>query len=240
MLNSKMNELTRESVLKAIDEFDELTRKGFLDKYNFGRALNWVIRHEGRPYDAKAIAGVAHKYLGPGREILQAHEFHTGRGSKAFEKLEELGFCLERSKAASESDTSDPYDPSNLEDVRAIIEREVRERLGQQGFRSAILGAYGGRCAISGCAVPDVLEAAHICPYRGPHTNSAANGILLRADLHALFDRGLVTIDAETTRVRVSPSLEGSEYWRYQHRRLKLPRGSEAALRAREETVPLQ
>ena len=240
MLNRKMNELTRESVLNAIGEFDELTREGFLEKYNFGRALDWFILHGGRRYDAKAIAGVAHRYLGPGGETLQAHEFHTGRGSKALERLEELGFRLVSAKIAPESDSPDSYDPSNQEDVREIVEREVRERLGQQSFRNAILGAYGGRCAISGCAVPHVLEAAHICPYRGPDTNSAANGILLRADLHALFDRRLVTIDAETTRVRVSPSLEGSEYWRYQHRRLKLPRGSEAALRARQETVPLQ
>ncbi|WP_336979879.1 HNH endonuclease signature motif containing protein [Altererythrobacter fulvus] len=54
--------------------------------------------------------------------------------------------------------------------------------------------AYEGRCAISGCDVREVLEAAHIMPYLGEETNDVRNGLLLRADLHTLFDLGLLKI----------------------------------------------
>ena len=79
-------------------------------------------------------------------------------------------------------------------------------------FRDRLLNAYGGRCAISGCSVADVLEAAHIYPYRGAHTNVASNGLLLRSDLHTLFDCGLIGIDPATMRVVLAEGLHGSEY----------------------------
>ena len=64
-------------------------------------------------------------------------------------------------------------------------------------FRDALIGAYAGRCAITGCSVLDILEAAHITPYLGPDTNHVTNGLLLRADLHTLFDTCLLyTSDA--------------------------------------------
>jgi predicted restriction endonuclease len=72
-------------------------------------------------------------------------------------------------------------------------------------------GGYDGCCAITGCSVRDVLEAAHIHPYRGPERNKVATGLLLRADLHTLFDCGLIAIDAATMTVIVT-SLQNSEY----------------------------
>ncbi|WP_279635957.1 hypothetical protein [Kitasatospora cheerisanensis] len=54
--------ISRQSVLRAIEEFDELGRELFLDRYGFGRARDYLLVHEGRRYDSKAVAGVAHKY----------------------------------------------------------------------------------------------------------------------------------------------------------------------------------
>jgi putative restriction endonuclease len=70
----------------------------------------------------------------------------------------------------------------------------VRPRLGQGGFRVVVTEAYHRRCAVTGEKVLPVLEAAHIKPYgeSGPHR--VENGILLRADLHALFDGGYMTV----------------------------------------------
>ncbi|MDZ7808966.1 MAG: HNH endonuclease signature motif containing protein [Arhodomonas sp.] len=56
---------------------------------------------------------------------------------------------------------------------------EARPRFGE-----TLIEAYEGRCAITGCNMLDVLEAAHIHPYRGDATNHPSNGLLLRADLH--------------------------------------------------------
>jgi len=95
----------------------------------------------------------------------------------------------------------------------------TRARLGQGSFRVLVTDAYQRRCAVSGERTLPVLEAAHIRPYadRGPH--QVANGLLLRADLHKLFDDGYITV-TEDHHVLVSPSIRerfenGREYYRF-------------------------
>ena len=72
---------------------------------------------------------------------------------------------------------------------------EVRPR--QAAFRRAVFLACDGKCVISGCDVPEAVEAAHLegRRWKAGH-NSAADGVLLRRDLHALYDTGLLTFDA--------------------------------------------
>jgi hypothetical protein len=106
----------------------------------------------------------------------------------------------------------DPFDPADLEDGRRSIMKSILVRRGQQNFRQMLLDAYVGRCCISGCAITEILEAAHIVPYRGDTTNHVTNGLLLRVDLHTLFDLGLVGVDPDTHTVVVSRSLYNSEY----------------------------
>lgn len=74
-------------------------------------------------------------------------------------------------------------------------ERLVAIRQGQPMFRMKLMDAYERRCAITGCEIEDTLQAAHISPYRGDHTNHVTNGLLLRADIHTLFDRGHIRVD---------------------------------------------
>jgi hypothetical protein len=116
----------------------------------------------------------------------------------------------EMEKARDEAAASGLFDP--LEDARSRIMAAIVQREGQPAFRNALLQAYGGACAISGCTVEAVLEAAHIVPYRGPHTNVIENGLLLRADLHKMFDLHLFSIAPNTRTVRLSPELMRSEY----------------------------
>jgi putative restriction endonuclease len=80
----------------------------------------------------------------------------------------------------------------------------VEQRLGQGTFRTRVASAYGRRCAITGERTVPVLEAAHIRPYAKQGPNRVDNGLLLRSDLHRLFDRGLVTIEPDRLTVRVS------------------------------------
>jgi len=104
------------------------------------------------------------------------------------------------------------YLPDNVEDQRARVLRSIVQRQGQREFRAALLEAYGGKCAMTGCAVVDVLEAAHIHRYLGRETNLVSNGLLLRSDLHTLFDLNLIGVDAVTMRICVAPTLAGSSY----------------------------
>lgn len=100
----------------------------------------------------------------------------------------------------------------SIEDERTRVLASVVQRQGQADFRELLLRAYKCRCAISGCDVEAALQAAHIIPYAGPQSNHCWNGLLLRADLHNLFDLNLLTINPETLTVSLAPSLSGTWY----------------------------
>lgn len=118
---------------------------------------------------------------------------------------------------------TEAFDATSTVDARRKELKAIAVRRGQPAFRKRLMEAYGGACAISGCTTGPVLEAAHITPYRGAHTNHVKNGILLRADLHTLFDLGLLSIEPETYLVRVSSDLDGSDYAHMHGQRMRLP-----------------
>lgn len=120
-------------------------------------------------------------------------------------------------QALAESTAKAPDDDSRAKAYRLIAQRE-----GAPAFRSALIRAYNGRCAVTGCAVLEILEAAHIKPYRGRDSNLVNNGLLLRADIHTLFDKGLLWL-TELLTVEVSSLLDGSEYAALKGRHLNLP-----------------
>jgi 5-methylcytosine-specific restriction enzyme A len=86
-----ISDLTRESVLHALGEFDQVGRDGFLARYGFGRARGYFVLNNGNGYDSKAIAGAAHGFLGGGLGPLTPSEFSGGEMTVA-KKLRELGF----------------------------------------------------------------------------------------------------------------------------------------------------
>lgn len=113
---------------------------------------------------------------------------------KARDSLEEGGYWT----AADESGT------------RRLV--EVLQRKGQPAFRERLLSAYKSRCAISQCDAVQALEAAHISPYSETQSNVTRNGLLLRADLHTLFDLDLFAIEPSTLSVRLSRKLMCTSY----------------------------
>lgn len=106
-----------------------------------------------------------------------------------------------------------------LETERYGNEFLTRTRLGQGSFRILVTDAYHRRCAVTNENTLPALEAAHIKSYHvdGPHRIS--NGLLLRADIHRLFDDGYVTIDPDCNFLvsrRVKEEFEnGREYYRF-------------------------
>jgi putative restriction endonuclease len=84
--------------------------------------------------------------------------------------------------------------------------RLARQRLGQQAFQAVVLGAYHRRCAITGDRIQPVLQAAHIRPLPSGGEHRLDNGLLLRSDVHTLFDRGYLAVDPKY-RLLVSPRL---------------------------------
>lgn len=117
-----------------------------------------------------------------------------------------------RAKVLSLSEPQVPEENLSDQDLREFTLSTVAKRRGQAGFRNSLIEAYGARCCITGCDVLAGLEAAHISPYRGAHSNGVSNGLLLRADIHSLFDQGFLAID-ERFRVLLAPEISGSEHY---------------------------
>ena len=114
-----------------------------------------------------------------------------------------------RQKQASSSETElreADHDPLALEQVL----RRLRKH--QSEFRTNLLAMYSGQCAITGADVPEALEAAHIDPHSEYGDNRTENGLLLRADLHVLFDAGLLRVHPQTLTVDLARELRLSAY----------------------------
>ncbi|WP_405543757.1 HNH endonuclease [Streptomyces goshikiensis] len=104
---------------------------------------------------------------------------------------------------------------------------EVRVRVGQDTFRKQLLKEHGKHCAFSGAAPADALEAAHLYSYAASGEHHEWGGLLLRRDLHRLFDLGQLAVDPATGRISVDPALNAYPLYAQLHDRLP-----EVALRA--------
>jgi putative restriction endonuclease len=92
-------------------------------------------------------------------------------------------------------------------------------RVGQFAFKALVQEAYGRRCAVTGDKIVPVLQAAHIRPVSQDGENRVDNGLLLRSDVHTLFDRGYLGVHPERKSLLVSPRLRrdwgnGEEFYR--------------------------
>lgn len=90
-------------------------------------------------------------------------------------------------------------------------------RSGQSDFSSRIRRAYNNTCCISGETIPELLEAAHIQEYKSKDSQHVQNGLLLRVDLHRLYDSGLIFIN-DKYEIQVSSKLNGTIYEIYRNR----------------------
>jgi putative restriction endonuclease len=120
-----------------------------------------------------------------------------------------------------ETDARD-FSPGDAEEAKEKVSRAVALRRGQPKFRKKLLSIYECTCAVTGTPFSPILEAAHIVPYMGEKTNHVTNGILLRADIHTLFDLGLLGIN-QSYEVVVSSAMKGTEYEGYNGRKIILP-----------------
>ena len=94
-------------------------------------------------------------------------------------------------------------------------------RKGQPKLREALLEAYNNSCTISGHGPTNVLEACHIVPHNVSGNNQLDNGLLLRSDLHCLFDDGLLKINPKTYKIEIDDSLSDSPYHKFQGQEIR-------------------
>lgn len=125
------------------------------------------------------------------------------------------------------------FTPGTVEEIPVFAERYgapkvVQPRLGQGAFRLAVTDAYERRCAVSGEKTLPILDAAHIRSFGEGGQHDPANGLLLRTDIHRLFDLGYVTV-SQDCRFEVSQRLKadfdnGRHYYDLHGAKIRMPR----------------
>ncbi len=149
------------------------------------------------------------------------YDLAAGEGLRLWEE------CLARAAGTQPSERAERPTLVREDSPRYGAPQIVEPRLGQGIFRVAVMEAYDRACAVTHEHSLPALEASHIQPYakNGPH--DVRNGVLLRADLHRLFDQGYVTITTDH-RLEVSPRLKldyqnGHSYYPLHGSPLSLP-----------------
>jgi len=193
-----------------------------------GRTDGLIVEHRERGLELLVFyrkARYAHPNAGFRYEGVFTYESHSGSGPTSFVLKREQFVMGEELPATIEQElsTQGAFNPNDLSDARKRTLASIVRRRGQPQFRKALLKAYQGRCAITGCELLQVLEAAHIHPYLGDETNVVSNGLLLRADVHTLFDLGLLWINPNDMRIGIAGSLKHSEYAALDGQPLNLP-----------------
>lgn len=150
---------------------------------------------------------------------------------------------------APAANTAAEYDPGDVPPDKVVQLVRQAQRVDQPAFRQALFKIYGGQCPVTGCAIPEILEAAHIVPYAevGGAPADCRNGLLLRSDIHKLFDSGLIGFGFDQRgwlRVHIHHKLAGSDYELLHGRAVALPnpwemRPSKACIVRRAAAFPI-
>jgi hypothetical protein len=205
-LDRLLEQLTYENVVAAIAEYlNADDRKEWMKAHQSGPSRRYFLTWLGEKLDAKAIAKGALKANG-----YRYEGWHT---DPIIDALEDLGF------AVWDADRDGAFD------LAAATNYEIAKRLarpGQQRFRSEAMALWGHSCAVSGVSLDTALEAAHIVPHSEAGQMSARNSIILRADLHRLFDAGLMAIDPHTLQVKFHRKAE-QVYADFKRNQISLP-----------------
>jgi hypothetical protein len=186
------------------------------------------LQRKGNPLWQMDYHGIAKEYYGTHPKLPpgtpKEHVAHVKKAvlSVLKKQLEDLGqsssagSAVEQALAAAEDEVKQEAaaepPPADDYDARQRVLRQIVRRRGQPKFRSTLMTAYSGRCAVTGYEAGDALEAAHIRPYKGPESNTLSNGLLLRADIHTLLDLKLLAINPQNREIAVSQLLSATQY----------------------------
>lgn len=172
-----------------------------------------------KPVSLSAIRAIpGFKTFGVHRKDRVSHRNLTGEQYAALISSHAaplIGVMAEQQEAESEG----AFSPASEKEAKKRVYRSIVLRRGQRRFRKRLLAAYDGRCCVTETASEDVLEAAHIEPYAASRTNSLKNGLLLRSDIHVLFDLFLLSINPETRTVYCSRSIRSVPPYDLLHRK---------------------
>lgn len=200
----------------------EATNRGLIKCMEDNVPIGFLIKRKPKP-------GVEYEVLGLGYVVEWSAGYFTIEGLRDDGTAHrDVDASRSRAKHGVSLVLTD-YDAADETDRRERTIAAIAVRRGQAAFRASLLHAYNARCCVTGCDLADALEAAHISPYRGQQSNHLQNGLLLRSDIHTLFDLGLIALSADR-RVVIAPQLSASESYRHlEGRSITLPSDPGAA-----------
>jgi len=194
--------------VKRAEFFEVAVRDSFLS----GRPLQLILNLGDTRDDDKADAPDSVSERALDSERWYVHTFVDGDG------------VIVRGEAPSSlegpSDAEEPADTPGKDDK--LREGQIRVRQGQAEFRGKLLEAYGRRCAVTGTLLEPLLEAAHIVPHAEGTDYRVTNGLLLRADIHTLYDLYHLSIDERCT-IHLSRTAKQTDYAQYHGKKIRLP-----------------
>lgn len=183
--------------------------------YSRGLPVSVILTEGNRRSREELGSGSSHvlyRSLDPIKWYVHSYDSSTGE-VRMVRGVLPPGSSTETTGSESWEDTGTPDD---------VQQRAIKIRRGQAKFRERLLSAYGRTCAVTGCKIVELLEAAHIQPHADEPNYSVTNGLLLRADIHTLFDLNLLSVDSRL-RIRLAPALMKSEYKELEGEPLKEP-----------------
>jgi putative restriction endonuclease len=162
----------------------------------------------------------------------KSYDMTSGEGLRLWQKVA-TQLAMQKSENQFErSDSSNlsigPATHAAVNTARYGTPYLVAPRLGQGTFRIDVTEAYRSRCAMTQERTLPALEAAHIHRYSAGGIHQVSNGLLLRSDLHRLFDRGYITVHSKDLKILVSRRIKqefenGHEYYELHGNDLTLP-----------------
>ncbi len=162
------------------------------------------------------VPAAGSNYLNLGLAMPQSFDPETGtfllRGPMTFAQSDELW-------AAQSPET----DEGVADEAGGEAFGLTRLRASQGRFRDMLMRAYGGRCCVTRYDAEPALQAAHILSYSGRSSQVPQNGLLLRADVHLLFDRHLVAVNPQSRLLHVSPRISHTAYAKLAGRTVHAP-----------------
>ena len=199
---------------ETYDEFSRMILKYRTDKQNLNPTIGCIVLSNPIFFKPEDWIDTPSDWS---KSIVQGKSYDTEEpiGKLFWQKVEHL---LEKYLYINAEDEGqfrfeEPFSPLYGNSILSKV------RIGQPAFRVLVTDAYSRRCSITGEKTLPVLEAAHIKPYAdaGPHLIS--NGLLLRSDMHKLFDSGYLTITNDF-KIEISSRIKeeyqnGKEYYKY-------------------------
>jgi|GEM_PF-5630605 len=178
--------LSRADIERAVaDYLSTSDRNAWMKDLNSSRSKRYFLIWQGEPLDAKAMVKAALRDNGK-----EYKDWHT---DPLIDLLEHLDMPIWDEQLEGDYDRADGL---RYESLKRLA------RAGQGRFRYQALNLWDGRCAISGVSDEQVLEAAHLRPHAEDGAMSPRNSIVLRVDLHRLFDAGMMAVHPQSLKVQ--------------------------------------